>query len=245
MNDDVICKLIPQILIVGDGMVGKTSLIRQFVDSKFSESYIETIGSDLTFKDEYNEVRTVAGSGKVHIRLRIYDIGGQKQFRKNMLRYVKTSQIMVICYDITQPETFTHVEDWHAQIKSQVAINPHNHGLIIVGNKSDLTVDATKKKKSNDTVDEDWIDAQRSRNDQVELSKLKEIKKKLNCNVGIETSAKSGKNVEYLFENIGKIALNIFIKNEIDYLKEDGVKNSDITDEFVKKLSFYPDIQQI
>jgi len=241
---DIICKLIPQILVIGDGMVGKTSLIRRFVDNKFAESYIETIGSDLTFKDEYINVRTMTGTGIVHVRLRIYDIGGQKQFKNNMLRYVKNSQIMVICYDITQPETFNHVNYWYEQIRSKVAINPYNHGLIIVGNKKDLTVDDAIIKKTNNSIDETWIDAQRSRNGQVELIQLNDIKKKLKCNLGIETSAKSGKNVKMLFENIGKIALNIFIKNEINYLREDGVKFSDLNNEFFKKLNFLPDIQK-
>ena len=243
--EDVICKLIPQILVVGDGMVGKTSLIRRFVDNKFPESYIETIGSDLTFKDEYINVRTINGTGRVHIRLRIYDIGGQKQFKKNMLRYVKTSQIMVICYDITQLETFHHVDDWYAQIRSQITINPNNHGLIIVGNKYDLTADETIIKEIHNKVDEDRIDAQRSRNGQVELNQLKEMLQKLNGNFGIETSAKSGSNVKVLFENIGKIALNIFIKSEINYLKEDGIESPEIAAEFVKKLHFYPDFLHI
>jgi small GTP-binding protein len=243
--EDVICKLIPQILVVGDGMVGKTSLIRRFVDNKFPESYIETIGSDLTFKDEYINVRTINGTGRVHIRLRIYDIGGQKQFKKNMLRYVKTSQIMVICYDITQLETFHNIEEWYAQIKSQVAINPYNHGLILVGNKHDLTADDAIIKKTHNIVDEEQIDAQRSYNSQAERGQLKLMLKKLKGNFGIETSAKSGSNVKALFENIGKIALNIFIQNEINYLKEDGVELPEITTEFVKKLNFYPDLKQI
>lgn len=240
--DNIICKLIPQILVVGDGMVGKTSLIRKYVDNKFSSSYIETIGSDLTFKDEYISVRTENGEGTVHVRLRIYDIGGQKQFQQNMLRYVKKSQTMVICYDITNPSSYQNCVDWYEKIQSQIDINPFNHCLILVGTKYDLAVDHDLQKNVQDGLDKDWIDGQRVKHDQVSKRNMDIMAEKLNCVFGLETSAKSGHNISDLFRKIGEISLNLYIKNEINYFKLDGILNADLIPEFIKKFGFYPDL---
>ena len=73
-----------KILLLGDGAVGKTSLIRRFVVDKFPDEYITTIGTKVTKKGETKyrecvcqgrwrpaEIRRDANSGKhvlAHIR---------------------------------------------------------------------------------------------------------------------------------------------------------------------------------
>ncbi|TLZ67325.1 MAG: hypothetical protein E6K16_00905 [Methanobacteriota archaeon] len=65
-----------KILLLGDGGVGKTSLIRRFVVDQFSDDYITTIGTKVTKKD------VVVGRppNEVEVIMQIWDVLGQKGY---------------------------------------------------------------------------------------------------------------------------------------------------------------------
>ena len=63
----------PKLILVGEGHVGKTSIIQQFIEQKFSESYLMTVGSDKSIKD-------LKINGK-DIKLEIWDTAGQDKYR--------------------------------------------------------------------------------------------------------------------------------------------------------------------
>lgn len=58
-----------KILVIGDGGVGKTSLINKYVNNHFSETYVSTIGID--FKEH------IVTLNQRKIRLQIWDTAGQ------------------------------------------------------------------------------------------------------------------------------------------------------------------------
>ena len=62
-----------KVVLVGDGNVGKTSLVRRFCEGKFEESRILTIGVDF-------QIKTVK-LGEREMRLSIWDVAGQERFR--------------------------------------------------------------------------------------------------------------------------------------------------------------------
>jgi small GTP-binding protein len=68
-----------KIIITGMESVGKTSLIRRFVDDKFEECYIPTILSDFTTKEVSVE------GGKV--RLLLYELAGHRKYAAHQLRH--------------------------------------------------------------------------------------------------------------------------------------------------------------
>jgi len=115
-----------KIVLLGPGAVGKTSLVRRFVDAKFSEDYISTIGT-VTYK---KEVETDKGD----VKFMIWDIHGQKQnSRLHAVNYAGSRGALVV-YDSTRKSTFNELKGWIDDLYNVVGKVP----TIVVGNKYDL-----------------------------------------------------------------------------------------------------------
>src|SRR5437867_6419003 len=69
-----------KVCLVGEAAVGKTSLIRRFVLENFDDKYIQTLGTKVSKKELTS--RSPDGSGELKIDMTIWDIMGQKGFRK-------------------------------------------------------------------------------------------------------------------------------------------------------------------
>ena len=122
-----------KICLVGDFSVGKTSLIRRFVENKFSDRYLSTVGVKISRKTVELEKSTANRS----VNLLIWDIEGQTKFQPVAKNYLQGASGSIIVADITRPETLEHLEKHLALFFS---INPQ--GLAVVAlNKSDLAVE--------------------------------------------------------------------------------------------------------
>ncbi len=127
-----------KIIVVGDGAVGKSSIIHQFVDGEFAQSYKQTIGLDF-------HTRRLSLPGNVQVTLQIWDIGGQQIGGKMLKNYIAGSHAVLFVYDITNPDSFRNVTDWYdfitAEFKNE---NGSASGsgkkplLALAGNKMDL-----------------------------------------------------------------------------------------------------------
>ncbi len=119
-----------KLILVGDFQVGKTSLINRFVKNEFKESYISTIGVEISKK-------VVDIGDKTSINYIIWDIGGQVQqmipYRK---RFYSGASAGFIVIDRSRPEHQKSIEKWYNEIKESVS---SNLPIVIVGNKSDLS----------------------------------------------------------------------------------------------------------
>ncbi|MDJ0599710.1 MAG: Rab family GTPase [Crocosphaera sp.] len=123
-----------KICLVGDFGVGKTSLVRRFVQHQFSEQYLSTIGVTISRKsvmilspDEKQESQTV--------QLLIWDIEGKTQFQKISPHYLKSAQGVIIVADLSRQDTIANIP---LHIDLACSINPKNLTLSIVVNKIDL-----------------------------------------------------------------------------------------------------------
>ena len=116
-----------KIMIVGETLVGKTSLIRRYTKNKFGRDYLATIGIDFQYKflDINNK----------KIKVELWDTAGQERFKSIAKNYFQSSDGLLIVYDITDKKTFEKLDDWFEQIKENA---PENSKLVLVGNKSDL-----------------------------------------------------------------------------------------------------------
>ena len=116
-----------KIITLGDSQVGKSSLIFRYIENKFSNNYITTMGFDIKNKQITLRDGTEA-------KLMIFDTAGQERFRSLAQNYIKKANCALLIYDISQRDTFENIEKWLGNIKDVGEEMP----IILIGNKSDL-----------------------------------------------------------------------------------------------------------
>ncbi len=113
----------------------------------------------------------------------LWDIGGQEQFSKLRTIYFKGSNAALGVYDVTSPQSLLKLPGWVSSIKKTVK---KSIPMLLLGNKIDL------ERK-------------------VEKSEAEDLSKRLNCEY-LETSAKTGENVEVAFKKIARACLDSIIE---------------------------------
>lgn len=116
-----------KMVLLGTEAVGKTSLVDRFINNKFEDNYISTLG--------YNVYQKEITQDNALITLLIFDIGGQERFRELRKKYATGANIAFLVYDITNYESFRNILTWKADLDEFAGTIP----FIIIGNKLDLT----------------------------------------------------------------------------------------------------------
>ena len=172
-------KLTTKVCLVGDSSVGKTSLIRRYVFDDFDDRYISTLGTKVT-KRELN-VPFPEMDLEIDVKLLIFDIIGEKGFRA-LLReayFQGANGIMAVC-DVTRGETLESLDGWIDNAYGVTGKVP----LHVLANKSDLE-------------------------DSVVISEreVNQLSRAFDSSFDY-TSAKTGDNVERVFELVAKRLAN-------------------------------------
>ncbi len=115
-------------IIIGQHEVGKTSIVRRFVENKFSHDYRATIGLNILS-------HSIDFLGNA-IKFSIWDIGAQKYFKRFRKTYYLGAQAAFIVFDLTNRESYNNIIEWFNEINE--FLNTKELPIIIVGNKSDL-----------------------------------------------------------------------------------------------------------
>lgn len=115
-----------KVVIAGDGNVGKTSLVRQYCEGKFTASRVMTIGVDFQTK----LVELPSGT----VKLSIWDMAGQERFQAVRSSFYRGSLAVALTYDLTVPSTLDSLKTWFEEIARVVPGIP----AVVVANKSDL-----------------------------------------------------------------------------------------------------------
>lgn len=118
-----------KICLLGDFAVGKTSLIRRYVEGKYDEKYLSTIGVNISRK-------SVELDNHI-LNMLIWDLAGGDDFSKLGRSYLSGAVAALVVCDLTREETITSYQFYTAQMRS---INPQVK-LLFIGNKSDLETD--------------------------------------------------------------------------------------------------------
>ena len=118
-----------KIITLGDSHVGKSSLIVKYIDNKFSNAYMSTIGFDLKHKQINLKDGTEA-------KIMIYDTAGQERFKSLAANYIKKANGILLVYDIADHSTFENIGIWMESITEEKG---DKLPIVLVGNKSDLT----------------------------------------------------------------------------------------------------------
>jgi len=116
-----------KLILIGDGEVGKTSLIKRYVFNEFLTDYKGTIGSnlyvkDLKFKDK-------------NVKLTIWDIAGQQKWEIMRPVYYRGAHGVLAVYDVTNETSYKNLlSKWLDELK--ILKKPFK--TIMIGNKIDL-----------------------------------------------------------------------------------------------------------
>jgi small GTP-binding protein len=119
-----------KICLLGDFGVGKTSLISRFVENKFSDRYLSTVGVKISRK----LVNIQSEFNKLEINLLIWDVEGSTKFNSIAPSYLKGASGSIIVADLTRIET---LENLASHIDLFLKINPQG-SIAIALNKADL-----------------------------------------------------------------------------------------------------------
>ena len=122
-------------LLLGDGAVGKTSLIKQYVKNEFEADYKPTIGVDIFSKSVKFE--------NVQINMSVWDIAGQEKFKLFRKSFFSGAHAALVIFDYTRLETFNSLEsEWITNLLEISGNVPY----IIIGNKTDLEKQVDQEK---------------------------------------------------------------------------------------------------
>lgn len=114
-------------VVIGDTGVGKSCLLLQFVDRRFSSVHDLTIGVDFG-----SRIIDLAGE---KVKLQIWDTAGQESFRSIARSYYRDAAGALLVFDVTRRDTFEHLGRWLDETR-QFANS--NICITLVGNKSDF-----------------------------------------------------------------------------------------------------------
>ncbi|KAI1893141.1 hypothetical protein AGOR_G00140860 [Albula goreensis] len=104
-----------KVLVIGNGHVGKTSLVHRYVNDKFSKHYKITVGVDFALK-------VLAWSDTETVRLQLWDIAGQERFTSMTRIYYKEASGCIIMFDVTDSSSFRSVRSWKEDLDSKAML---------------------------------------------------------------------------------------------------------------------------
>ncbi|EGD78334.1 Rab7 GTPase [Salpingoeca rosetta] len=193
-------KVLLKVIILGDSGVGKTSLMNQYVNRKFSNQYKATIGADFLTKEVTVDDRLVT--------MQIWDTAGQERFQSLGVAFYRGADCCVLVFDVTVPRSFESLEAWRDEFLIQASPrDPEHFPFVVLGNKVDL--------KDNRAITENraksWCD---------EKGNIPYF----------ETSAKEATKVETAFLTIARAALQQEKDEDIYHDFKDAVNLDDVPD---------------
>ncbi|KAI0601818.1 secretion-related small GTPase SrgD [Biscogniauxia sp. FL1348] len=219
---------IAKLVCIGDSGCGKSSLTIRLCEGRFSPQHDVTIGVEFGSrivpvgpphsKQSSNAIPSPTSTAPTgnsaataqqqkHMKLSLWDTAGQETYKSVTRSYFRGASGALLVFDITRRSTFTHVTDWLNDLR---AIAEPDIVVILVGNKLDCT-------QPDDPDDDSGVNENEKRRE-VTAAEAEEWARRNGVLQYVETSAKSGENVEAafmrvaerIFENInaGKYDLN-------------------------------------
>ncbi|MHA2364911.1 MAG: Rab family GTPase [Candidatus Hodarchaeales archaeon] len=119
-----------KVILIGDGGVGKTSLVRSLMQEEFKKDYLLTVGVDVKSK--------VIKFPLTNVLLSVNDIAGQDRFESFRALFFKGAALALLVFDLTRYQSIKNLENsWIPQLAQVSDPNTAIH-CILIGNKLDL-----------------------------------------------------------------------------------------------------------
>ena len=118
-----------KICVVGNGGVGKTSMVLRYCENSFKESYLMTIGSNFSTKTV-----ELADHPQLQVKLQLWDLAGQKHFSFVRPPFYRGATGIIYVFDLTRRSSFADLLEWREEVEKVIGQKP----CLVVGNKLDL-----------------------------------------------------------------------------------------------------------
>ena len=125
-----------KIVIVGDSGVGKTNLVKRFLQNSFSLNTQATVGCEFFSNNYYINDKL--------FKIEIWDTAGQERYKSITSAYYKGASGAILVYDVSNKTSFNNVDRWYQEIKE---CSSENIQIVMIGNKTDLTDDRVISKE--------------------------------------------------------------------------------------------------
>ncbi|XP_058479097.1 ras-related protein Rab-9A-like [Solea solea] len=120
-----------KVIILGDGGVGKSSLMNRYVTNKFNTHLFHTIGVEFL-----NKELEVDGH---HIVLQIWDTAGQERFRSLRTPFYRGSDCCLLTFSVDDGQSFLNLAHWKKEFTYYADLKaPDSFPFVVIGNKLDV-----------------------------------------------------------------------------------------------------------
>lgn len=121
-------------VVLGEGEVGKTSIINAFIGREIPETYIPTIGSSISKKDYQLK--------EISIKLSIWDLGGQKSYNPFNPAHYSNADAVLLVFDLTRPKKT--LENLKREFLEKMRYYSEECISLFIGNKLDAYSENTE-----------------------------------------------------------------------------------------------------
>ncbi len=115
-----------KVCVIGDGAVGKTSLIIRYTEGHFRESYLMTVGTSFAVK--------ALDLDGTQVKLQLWDLAGQPHFSSVRPVFYRGSVGGILVFDVTRRETYNNIHTWFNEFSQVTGQLP----FVLLANKVDL-----------------------------------------------------------------------------------------------------------
>lgn len=122
-----------KVIVVGNGQVGKTSMITRFAKGIFTNEYKKTIGVD--FLEKKMHLNTIGEE----VTFLLWDTAGQEEYDAITRTYYKGAGACILAFSTTDRASFDAVEAWYHKVTDECG----NICMVLVQNKVDMMDSAT------------------------------------------------------------------------------------------------------
>ena len=137
-----------KVIVIGEGGVGKTTLLHRSVNNVFVDSTKMTIGTDFFIK----KIERTNEQFENHTTLLLWDFAGQERFRFVLKDYIRGTQCVILCFDLVRYPTLAKLYNWIDVLKEGGVWGNSKVHFFLVGTKKDLFLNDP------DAVSQDQID---------------------------------------------------------------------------------------